>query len=217
MASCSLDVIDEFFRSMGVSTSTIAAKLLVVGAVVALVVVAVCVIVQRRTGKLRDRRNLAIWALLGAFAVGVLFALGIQPNFPPNGDRWGTSRVQLAPFADFVSGSSMHWDRTAALQYAANIVLFIPVGITATGVAVSLQKRQVAIVAATSGFAVSLLIEVAQYVLPTWRVSSIDDLPANTLGAFAGYVLYRVVTTLARMMGRSMVGTRPVVRSGGQE
>lgn len=64
---------------MGAPTSTIAAKLLVVGAVAALVVAVVCVIVQRRTGKLRDRRNLANWALLGAFARSA-FSSPWEPN-----------------------------------------------------------------------------------------------------------------------------------------
>lgn len=63
-----------------------------------------------------------------------------------------------------------------------NIILFVPFGLLLS----FLLKKKPLIKITSLGFLLSLLIEVIQYIYPTGRVSDINDLILNTLGAFLG-------------------------------
>lgn len=68
-----------------------------------------------------------------------------------------------------------------------NILLFVPFGIL---VPLIWQKKNGFLPVLFSGFAFSLLIEVSQ--LLGYRVSDVDDLMTNTVGAIFGFFLYRI-------------------------
>lgn len=91
--------------------------------------------------------------------------------------------IQAVPF--------MHeWYSPAMLRdWALNLLGFVPLGMLLIG----LFPRTVTVMRATlMGFSLSLAIEAAQWFFP-WRVTSVDDLTLNTLGAMLGAGLARAL------------------------
>ncbi|MBN9612937.1 MAG: VanZ family protein, partial [Actinobacteria bacterium] len=80
------------------------------------------------------------------------------------------------------------------IEFAANIVLFVPVGVLVPLAIGSLRPR-VLLLAVLVGFAVSFGIEFAQTAIPG-RVSDPRDVLSNTLGAAAGVVLLLLARAL---------------------
>lgn len=74
------------------------------------------------------------------------------------------------------------------LQYALNILLFLPAGLLLPMVWPYFRKVQRT---ALFGFCLSLWIELGQ--LLTFRTTDIDDLTANTAGAVLGFALWRLI------------------------
>jgi glycopeptide antibiotics resistance protein len=93
-------------------------------------------------------------------------------NFPPD-------EMNLIPFL---------WITQGVRPYLENIVLFIPLGFMLP----SLWKKYEALwKTALFGFIFSLIIELSQ--LFNNRVTDIDDLLMNTLGAFIGWAIFRLL------------------------
>jgi len=112
----------------------------------------------------------------------------------------GAARDDLVPWRLFVQLVPV---ATAdPIGIVLNVELFVPLGLLLPLIArVSSAGRAVAI-----GFLLSLGIELVQFVaditVSTGRVADVDDLLGNTIGAFAGYVIFRVavrVPVLARI------------------
>lgn len=71
--------------------------------------------------------------------------------------------------------------------FGGNIVWFIPFGFLLPFISKKLNHSRTVV----CGFALSLAIELAQFVFGT-GISEVDDLILNTLGASIGYLLHRV-------------------------
>ena len=106
---------------------------------------------------------------------------------------------QLVPFAslgdlEWAGPATMMRD-PAFLQVVLNVALFVPLGLF-----VHLILRRGVLATTVLGFAISLLIECTQgtglwgLYRCAYRVFDVDDLIANTLGAFLGSVLVALVT-----------------------
>ena len=111
-----------------------------------------------------------LWAVFKVTGIGLLADI-IRP-----GIRGG---VNLRPFADLGTG------------FWLNIVMFLPLGIVTPCI---WKKCESARYTVMLGFAVSLLIECSQIL--NGRATDIDDLLANTIGACAGYLIWRGIYVL---------------------
>ncbi|SCB97077.1 Teicoplanin resistance protein [Bacillus wiedmannii] len=80
------------------------------------------------------------------------------------------------------------FDTAGSTTYLLNIVLFMPFGFLLPTIWPQFRKMKNTVCA---GFFFSLAIELNQ--LLNNRITDIDDLFTNTLGAIIGYVLYRVL------------------------
>lgn len=74
------------------------------------------------------------------------------------------------------------------VHYILNIFMFIPFGLLTTSLWKCFSKFRTAL---ATGFSFSMLIELLQ--LLTFRVTDIDDLITNTLGAVIGFLLARLL------------------------
>ncbi|MCR5060552.1 MAG: VanZ family protein [Saccharofermentans sp.] len=94
--------------------------------------------------------------------------------------------INLVPFVnilDYRAASS------AVTNVLGNLLLFVPLGIL---VPVSFKKFDSFPKTVLAGFLISLAIELTQLVTPG-RVTDVDDLIVNTLGAAVGYFIYALV------------------------
>ncbi|PFC76519.1 glycopeptide antibiotics resistance protein [Bacillus cereus] len=82
------------------------------------------------------------------------------------------------------------FDTAGSTTYLLNIVLFMPFGFLLPTIWPQFRKMKNTVCA---GFLFSLAIELNQ--LLNNRITDIDDLFTNTLGAIVGYVLYKVLYT----------------------
>jgi len=87
------------------------------------------------------------------------------------------------------------WDGWMTRSYWADVLLnisgFVPLGFFLTAyLSFTRLSSQSRILTLLSGFTISLVIETAQYLLPT-RDSSMTDLLTNTIGTIVGILLYR--------------------------
>ncbi|KLA32209.1 VanZ family protein [Bacillus cereus] len=88
------------------------------------------------------------------------------------------------------------FDTAGSTTYLLNIVLFMPLGFLLPTIWPQFRKMKNTVCA---GFFFSLAIELNQ--LLNNRITDIDDLFTNTLGAIVGYVLYKILyTTLFKMI-----------------
>lgn len=76
-----------------------------------------------------------------------------------------------------------------------NILLFIPFGFFLSFKKQSSSKKLILNVI-IKGLLLSLFIEVVQFSFPMGRSSDIDDLILNTVGAFLGYIIWRLFSLI---------------------
>ena len=101
---------------------------------------------------------------------GIITPKGL--NFPPD-------EINLIPF---------RWLTEGVRPYIENILLFIPLGFMLPWI---WKKYKVLWKTALSGITFSLIIELSQ--LFNFRITDIDDLLMNTLGALIGWVIFRLL------------------------
>ncbi|PRT20981.1 VanZ family protein [Bacillus wiedmannii] len=87
------------------------------------------------------------------------------------------------------------FDTAGSTTYLLNIVLFMPFGFLLPTIWPQFRKMKNTVCA---GFFFSLAIELNQ--LLNNRITDIDDLFTNTLGAIIGYVIYRVLFKMFKMI-----------------
>lgn len=123
---------------------------------------------------------------IGLSAGAVLYVLGALFMTGLIGLKGDMRHIQYIPFAfvnDFAVGAAsvevMLWNTIC------NVILFVPFGVLLP----ALFPRVRFGAAVLAGFAGSLVIELAQYVLCA-GVSDVDDLILNTLGTLVGAGLY---------------------------
>lgn len=89
-----------------------------------------------------------------------------------------------------------YWAAFRAIEFGANIVLFVPLGVLIP-LAIGSLRARVWWAAVLAGFAISAAIELARLFIPG-RVSDSRDLVSNTLGAALGAMIVLVVARCVR-------------------
>lgn len=137
-------------------------------------------------GEGANGKRLALDALLALYLAALLRITVLRPGFllPQNDVR----PVNLRPLNAY-----RYWVRVGSwrvfwVDLIGNLACFCPFGM----ILALLRPECGMLRAAGSGFALSLCIEVSQYLLGT-GIADVDDLVLNTLGVMAGFVLTRAV------------------------
>lgn len=146
-----------------------------------------------RARGLQKRGLYTSWRHELALCVFLMFLVGLasQTVLPPfqmgeDGPAivWGRSlRLNLVPFRIFADSIASGMDYFI-INFLGNIGMFLPIGFFTA----LLWARSSVLKSVTTGFLVSLVIELCQ--LPLDRGTDIDDLLLNTLGALLGYLLF---------------------------
>lgn len=144
------------------------------------------VLLVQLTGLLCGRRSTAVhylWAYILIIYIWLVFTItGI-------GSIWDIiSKGGLASTVRQANLSLLPFQSEGLFTYWTNIVMFIPLGFLLPYI---WENYRSPVKVALSGFFLSLSIEFAQ--LATNRVSDIDDLLTNTLGAVSGYGLWMLL------------------------
>ena len=132
-------------------------------------IVVVCIFVYYLTGVLSFTGIPSIIDIVQN-SFGIVTPKGL--NFPPD-------EINLIPF---------RWLAEGLRLYIENILLFIPLGFMLPFI---WKKYEVLWQTALSGITFSLIIELSQ--LFNGRITDIDDLLMNTLGALIGWVIFRLL------------------------
>ena len=123
----------------------------------------------------------AFWKLVLALYLAAVYNVAGSPELPYIFPRLN---VNLIPLWDITSGV-----RAYLINSGLNILLFVPLGFILPLLWKEFRSRRAMCL---TGFLLSLGIELAQ--LMNYRVSDVDDLIMNTLGAFLGYALLMLLS-----------------------
>lgn len=151
--------------------------------------------VARRDGSSRGLQITAV-GLLIAFAV-VVTVITLWPG-PPDPDG---QRALQAFLLDAYARGLPTWISFGAIEFTANIVMFVPIGLFG---ALALPRHRWAVVPAC--IAASIAIELFQAARLAQRDGTPRDVIANGLGAVVGYLLAQTVLALLRRRARSRAG-----------
>jgi glycopeptide antibiotics resistance protein len=155
----------------------------------ALAIVIVLASVPVAVWRARERRFLVAAARTGRdVALLVALALIATLTFAPLEEEVPRLPVNLLPFRDQLLALQGQIEMGRALsELAANVVLFVPLGI-----ALAWRWRRPSVRAvALWALAVSVAVEAGQAVLQTGRQADVTDLLANVSGAVLGLLLVR--------------------------
>ena len=139
------------------------------------VLILVLVLVSRISGH-RPTKAQAVWKLLLALYLAAVYNVAGAPELPYIYPRLN---INLLPFWDITNGVQAY-----LVNSGLNILLFVPLGFILPLLWKEFRSRRAM---CFTGFLLSLGIELAQ--LLNYRISDVDDLIMNTLGAFLGYEL----------------------------
>ena len=129
----------------------------------------------------RPTKVQAFWKLVLALYLAAVYNVAGAPELPYIFPRLN---VNLIPLWDITSGV-----RAYLINSGLNILLFGPLGFILPLLWKEFRSRRAMCL---TGFLLSLGIELAQ--LLNYRVSDVDDLIMNTLGAFLGYALLMLLS-----------------------
>ncbi|WP_142950798.1 VanZ family protein [Bacillus toyonensis] len=132
----------------------------------------------------KAKRNISILHFLWVYVF--LFYLSLVYKVTQIATVWDISRYET-----WIRVSQINltlFDTAGSTTYLLNIVLFMPLGFLLPTIWPQFRKMKNTVCA---GFFFSLAIELNQ--LLNNRITDIDDVFTNTLGAIIGYVLYRVL------------------------
>jgi glycopeptide antibiotics resistance protein len=132
----------------------------------------------------KAKRTISIGHFLWVYVF--LFYLSLVYGVTQIATVWDISRYET-----WIRVSQINWtlfDTAGSTTYLLNIVLFMPLGFLLPAIWPHFRKMKNTVCA---GFFFSLAIELNQ--LLNNRITDIDDVFTNTLGAIVGYVLYRVL------------------------
>ena len=121
--------------------------------------------------------------LLAPYSIGVLLLTWL-----PAGDAGKVTGVVAVLAQVLAAGGVPFAAAYAVLEFAANIALFVPLGVLLP----LAWRRLPAWVVVAVGCAASVMIELVQLTMPS-RYSTISDVVANTLGTVVGVWLVRAV------------------------
>lgn len=129
----------------------------------------------------RPSRRQAFWQLVLALYLAAVYNVAGAPELPYLYPRLN---INWIPFWDITSGV-----RTYLINSGLNILLFVPLGFLLPLLWKEFRRRRTM---CFTGFLLSLGIELAQ--LLNYRISDVDDLIMNTLGAWLGYELLMLLS-----------------------
>ncbi|WP_429725638.1 VanZ family protein [Bacillus nitratireducens] len=132
----------------------------------------------------KAKRNISILHFLWVYVF--LFYLSLVYGVTQIATVWDISRYET-----WIRVSQINltlFDTAGSTAYLLNILLFMPLGFLLPTIWPHFRKMKNTVCA---GFFFSLAIELNQ--LLNNRITDIDDLFTNTLGAIIGYVIYRVL------------------------
>ena len=144
------------------------------------VLILVLVLVSRISGH-RPTKAQAVWKLLLALYLAAVYNVAGAPELPYIYPRLS---INLIPFWDITSSVQAY-----LINSGLNILLFVPLGFILPLLWKEFRSRRAMCL---TGFLMSLGIELAQ--LLNYRISDVDDLIMNTLGAFLGYELLMLLS-----------------------
>lgn len=130
------------------------------------------------------KRGFLLLLLVLAIYLGLMFMVtgsGTIYDFFRFGLSYSDKELNLIPFA---------FD-TYPMQYVLNVIMFLPLGMLLPALWPSSNKLHYTLL---YGFGLSLLIEISQ--LFNRRVSDVNDLIMNVLGAVIGYGIYRLYRSI---------------------
>ncbi|MGG0257675.1 VanZ family protein [Bacillus mycoides] len=139
----------------------------------------------------KAKRNISILHFLWVYVF--LFYLSLVYGVTQIATVWDISRYET-----WIRVSQINltlFDTAGSTTYLLNIVLFMPFGFLLPTIWPQFRKMKNTVCA---GFFFSLAIELNQ--LLNNRITDIDDLFTNTLGAIVGYVIYRVLFEMFKMI-----------------
>lgn len=142
--------------------------------------VAALVLVGRISGH-RPSRAQTFWKLVLALYLAAVYNVAGAPELPYISPRFN---INLIPFWDITNGV-----RAYLVNSGLNILLFVPLGFILPLLWKEFRSRRTM---CFTGFLLSLGIELAQ--LLNYRISDVDDLIMNTLGAWLGYELLMLLS-----------------------
>ncbi|MFK4467512.1 VanZ family protein [Bacillus sp. RC252] len=134
----------------------------------------------------KAKRNISILHFLWVYVF--LFYLSLVYGVTQIATVWDISRYETWIRVNQINLTL--FDTAGSTTYLLNIVLFMPLGFLLPTIWPQFRKMKNTVCA---GFFFSLAIELNQ--LLNNRITDIDDLFTNTLGAMVGYVLYKVLYT----------------------
>ena len=133
---------------------------------------------------LAAQRHAALRVAAGWLGAGYLLALVLIALWPSPVDRPAQGAIS-AVLGRLHAHGVPGWVNYALVESAANVVLFLPVGLLGV-VLLGSARWWLAVLA---GFAASCVIELSQLVFLPARVATLADVVANTGGAFLGALL----------------------------
>ncbi|RVU63794.1 VanZ family protein [Bacillus thuringiensis] len=139
----------------------------------------------------KAKRTISIRHFLWVYVF--LFYLSLVYKVTQIATVWDISRYEM-----WIRVSQINltlFDTAGSTTYLLNIVLFMPLGFLLPTIWPQFRKMKNTVCA---GFFFSLAIELNQ--LLNNRITDIDDLFTNTLGAIVGYLLYRLYRALFKMI-----------------
>lgn len=142
--------------------------------------VAALVLVGRISGH-KPSRAQTFWKLVLALYLAAVYNVAGAPELPYISPRFN---INLIPFWDITNGV-----RAYLVNSGLNILLFVPLGFILPLLWKEFRSRRTM---CFTGFLLSLGIELAQ--LLNYRISDVDDLIMNTLGAWLGYELLMLLS-----------------------
>jgi hypothetical protein len=144
-----------------------------------------------------DRGLRVVHAAALGYVVGAVLLLGVLPDLPPP-EIFGAPRypVELRPLRMLIPPPSTGagWS-TMVKQYGGNIAYFVPFGVVVAARPGTVPRLWVLTLAAGG---LSVLVELMQLILGTYRVVSVDDVLCNTLGGLLGAVVIIGLRRLVR-------------------
>ncbi|MBT2580749.1 VanZ family protein [Bacillus sp. ISL-8] len=132
----------------------------------------------------KAKRNISILHFLWVYVF--LFYLSLVYGVTQIATVWDISRYETWIRVNQINLTL--FDTAGSTTYLLNIVLFMPLGFLLPTIWPQFRKMTNTVCA---GFLFSLAIELNQ--LLNNRITDIDDLFTNTLGAIVGYIIYRVL------------------------
>lgn len=143
------------------------------------------------------RQRLPMWLLIGYSVALALVAFWPVPVDQPFG-----ARLQLV--LDQLYGIGATWLDYDVVEFSANVVIFVPLGVLVAAMLPRDRWWQVIVVGAVA----STCMEIGQLVFLSGRHPSLTDVVDNTFGALLGALLVLVVRVSAARTGASRSALR---------